>query len=128
MPSHKYQRNSEDIRRELTDIFRTLKDPRVQGILLSIVRVEVSSDLSYCKVTVSAMEGLARAQKAVVGLTSAAGYIRTELGSRLSLRHVPKLQFIASDSIAYSAEISRKLEELKQQSALHDAPGKEQPE
>ena len=128
MPSHKYQRNSEDIRRELTDIFRTLKDPRVQGILLSIVRVEVSSDLSYCKVTVSAMEGLARAHKAVEGLTSAAGYIRTELGSRLSLRHVPKLQFIASDSIAYSAEISRQLEELKQQSALHDAPGKEQPE
>ena len=127
MPSHRIDRISEDMKRELSDILRELKDPRISG-LLSIVRVDVSGDLSYAKVYISAMEGLARAQKAVEGLTSAAGYIRTELGSRLSLRHVPKLQFIASDSIAYSAEISRKLEELKQQSALHDAPGKEQPE
>ena len=121
MASHKYERHAEDIRRELTDIFRTLKDPRVQGMLLSIVRMEVSYDLSYCKVTVSAMEGLARAQKAVEGLTNAAGYIRSELGSRLTLRHVPKLQFIATDSIEYSAEISRKLEQLKKESAHPEA-------
>ena len=46
MPSHRMGRTTEDIRRELTAIFRELKDPRVQG-LISIVRVDVSSDLSY---------------------------------------------------------------------------------
>ena len=50
MASHKLQRSTEDIRRELTDILRTLKDPRVQGVFLSIVRVEVTNDFSYCKV------------------------------------------------------------------------------
>lgn len=113
MASHKLQRNTEDIRRELTDIFRTLKDPRVQGAFLSIVRVDVSNDLSYCKVYVSAMEGIERARKAVEGLERAAGFMRSELGARLSLRHVPRLQFSATDSIEYSAEISRKLEQLK---------------
>lgn len=113
MASHKMQRHTEDIRRELTDIFRTLKDPRVQGTLLSIVRVDVSNDLSYCKVYVSAMEGLESAQRAVKGLESAAGYIRSEMGARLSLRHTPRMLFYATDSIEYSAEISRKLDRLK---------------
>ena len=46
MASHRIDRTTEDIKRELTAIFRELKDPRVQGILLSVVRVEVTSDLS----------------------------------------------------------------------------------
>ena len=58
MASHRIDRTTEDIKRELTAIFRELKDPRVQNVLLSVVRVEVTSDLSYCKVYVSAMEGL----------------------------------------------------------------------
>ena len=120
MPSHKLQRNTEDIRRELTDIFRSLKDPRVQGTLLSIVRVDVSNDLSYCKVYVSAMEGYDRAKKAVEGLERAAGYIRSEVGARLSLRHVPRMQFTATDSIEYSAEISRKLIQLQKNETTDD--------
>ena len=120
MASHKLQRSTEDIRRALTAILRTLKDPRVQGVFLSIVRVEVTNDFSYCKVYISAMEGLERAKEAVRGLDSAAGYMRTELGRRLSLRHVPKLLFTATDSIEYSAEISRRLLELKSEATAAD--------
>ncbi|MCI9272924.1 MAG: 30S ribosome-binding factor RbfA [Clostridiales bacterium] len=113
MASHRIDRTTEDIKRELTAIFRELKDPRVQNVLLSVVRVEVTSDLSYCKVYVSAMEGLSKAKEAVQGLKSAAGFIRHELGGRLSLRHVPSLQFLATDSIEYSANISRMLHDLR---------------
>mgnify|MGYP002524497665 CR=1 FL=1 len=115
MPSYKLQRDTEDIRRELTDIFRQLKDPRVAGAMLSIVRVELSNDHSYCKVYVSALEGMARAQKAAEGLNNAAGFVHNELRARLSLRHVPTMVFAATDSIEYSAEISRKIEELKKE-------------
>ena len=87
MANHKLGRTTEDIRRELTDIFRTLKDPRVTSCFLSIVRVEVTNDLSYCTVYVSALEGMDKAKGAVKGLKSAAGYIRRELGHRLRLRH-----------------------------------------
>ncbi len=112
MANHKLGRTTEDIKRELTAIFRELKDPRVTGCFLSIVRVEVTNDLSYCTVHVSALEGMDRAKEAVKGLKSAAGFIRRELGHRLRLRHVPELIFTPTDSIAYSAEISRILNSL----------------
>lgn len=113
MPSFKIGRTTEDIRRELSAIQRELKDPRVQGMLLSIVRVEVTNDLSYCTVYVSAMEGMEKAKQAVKGLHSASGFIRRELGRRLQLRHVPELIFKATDSIEYSANISRILHGLE---------------
>ena len=112
MANHKLGRTTEDIRRELTDIFRGLKDPRVTSCFLSIVRVEVTNDLSYCTVYVSALEGMDRAKQAVKGLKSASGFIRRELGHRLRLRHVPELIFTPTDSIEYSAEISRILNSL----------------
>lgn len=112
MANHKLGRTTEDIKRELTAIFRELKDPRVTEVFLSIVRVEVTNDLSYCTVYVSALEGLDKAKGACKGLDSAAGYIRRELGHRLKLRHVPSLIFTATDSIEYSAEISRILNSL----------------
>lgn len=112
MANHKLGRTTEDIRRELTAIFRELKDPRVNSCFLSIVRVEVTNDLSYCTVYVSALEGLDRAKEAIKGLKSASGFIRRELGHRLRLRHVPELIFTPTDSIEYSAEISRILNSL----------------
>ncbi|MCH5297536.1 MAG: 30S ribosome-binding factor RbfA [Ruminococcus sp.] len=112
MSGHRIERTTEDIKRELTAIFRELKDPRVQNTFLSIVRVEVTNDLSYCTVQVSAIEGLDKAKEAVKGLKSAAGFIRRELGHRLKLRHVPELLFNATDSIEYSANISRILGSL----------------
>ena len=114
MASHKLGRVTEDVRRELTAILRELKDPRVRG-LISIVRVELSSDLSYCTVYISAMEGMERAGEAVEGLKSATGFVRHELGTRLRLRKVPELTFRATDSIEYSANISRILNDLKEE-------------
>ncbi|WP_370767560.1 30S ribosome-binding factor RbfA [Ruminococcus sp.] len=112
MAGHRLERTTEDIKRELTAIFRELKDPRVQQAFISIIRVDVTNDLSYCTVYVSAMEGLDRANEAVKGLKSAAGFIRRELSHRLKLRYVPQLIFKATDSIEYSANISRILNYL----------------
>lgn len=112
MAGHRIERTTEDIKRELTAIFRQLKDPRVKDTFLSIIRVDVTNDLSYCTVYVSAMEGLERSKQACKGLDSAAGFIRRELGMRLKLRHVPSLIFKATDSIEYSANISKILNDL----------------
>ena len=113
MPSYKLGRTTEDIRREVSAILRELKDQSVSGCMLSVVRVEVTNDLSYCTVYVSAMEGMETAENAVKGLKSAAGYVRRELGNRLKLRHVPEMIFKATDSIEYSANISRILHDLE---------------
>ena len=111
MPSFKAARLGEDVKRELTDIFRGLKDPRVDP-MITIVKVELSPDQSYCKIYVSSLEGMDRARETVKGLESGAGYIRRELGHRLQMRRSPELKFVADDSIEHSAEIAKKLSEL----------------
>lgn len=96
MPSFRLDRTSEDVKRELTDIMRTLKDPRING-LLSILKVDLSKDLSLCRVYVSSLDGIDAAKSAVEGLNSAAGYVRRELGQRIKLRRSPQIQFVADD-------------------------------
>ena len=93
----------------------------MKDCLLSLVRVEVTNDLSYCTVYVSTMEGLERSKTAVQGLKSAAGFIRRELGKRLSLRHVPQLIFKATDSIEYGTHISQLLHHLEPEQAGDEA-------
>lgn len=109
MPSFKNNRMSEDIHRELTDILRQVKDPRVSS-MLSVVRVELAGDGSHCKVYVSSLLGMDDAVESVKGLRSAAGFIRRELFARLKMRKSPELHFIADDSIARGAEVTKKLE------------------
>lgn len=106
MPGYKLGRVTSDIERELSALLREVKDPRVSE-LISIVKVNVSGDLSYATVYVSAIEGSEKTKESVKGLKSAAGFLRRELGKRLSLRKVPELRFVADDSIIKSAEISR---------------------
>jgi len=111
MPSHRVQRTAEDLKRELSDIIRTLKDPRITG-MLSIVKLDLSSDYSYCKVYISSMEGLDNAKNAVEGLKSASGFIRREVGMRIKMRKIPEFKFIPDDGIAYSADLNQKLKDL----------------
>jgi len=105
------QRNSEDIKRVLCALIPTLKDPRISG-MLSVVRVDLSGDGSLCRVYISAVEGMKVAKVSARGLEAAGGFIRHEVGSKLRLRVIPHFEFIADDSIEYSAEIAKKLKDL----------------
>ena len=109
MPSFKNGRITSDIQKELSSLIRELKDPRISQ-LLSVVKVDVSGDLSYAKVYVSAIEGAEKTAESVIGLRSAAGYLRRELGSRLTIRKTPELRFVEDDSIIQSAKISKILD------------------
>jgi ribosome-binding factor A len=111
MASKRLGRVAEDVKRELSDIFRGLKDPRISP-LTTIVKVDVSGDLSYAKIYVSALGGESAMKDTVKGLTSAAGYIRRELGNRLQLRKTPELKFIADNSIEHGANIAKVLSSL----------------
>ena len=110
MPNFKTSRMAEDIKREITAVIRELKDPRVRDAMLTVVRVEIVSDLSYAKVYVSSMQGMDTAKTAAEGLRGAAGYIRRELGTRLRIRKAPELKFIPDDSVRESIELFAKLE------------------
>lgn len=106
MAGYKINRITSDIKVMLSDILRDVKDPRVSK-LLSVVKVDVTNDLSYASVYVSAIEGQEKTAESVKALKGAAGYIRRELGARMKLRKVPEIKFIADNSIEKSSEISR---------------------
>ena len=108
MPSNRIGRINEEIQRELSALLRTLKDPRLQGGLLTITHVDTTSDLRWCKVYVSALDK-SREKDMLKGLKSAAGYLRRELGASLQLRYTPQLEFIADDSIQHGAHILQML-------------------
>ena len=105
-------RINEEIQRELSSLFRTLKDPRVQSGMVTITHVDTTSDLRYSRIYVSVLEK--SLEKDVIrGLKSAAGYLRRELGANMSLRYTPELQFIADDSIEYGAHILEMLRDVR---------------
>lgn len=111
--SYRAARAQEDVQRELSAILREMKDPRVADAMLTIVKIDLSSDLSSCRVFVSSLTGGEKAAQAVKVLKTAAGFIRHELGQRLELRHTPELRFIADSSIEHSADIARILNRLE---------------
>ncbi len=109
MASYKHGRITSDIQLAMSELLREVKDPRVSP-LIGVVKVDVSGDLSYATIYVSAIDGYEATLNSVKGLKSAAGYLRRELGSRLRLRKVPELRFVADDSIIKSAEIMNIIE------------------
>ena len=113
--SIKNTRINAEVQKELANLIRSeIKDPRVSK-LLSIVKVDVSGDLSYATVYVSAIEGFETTVTSVKALKGAAGFLRRELGARLSLRKVPELRFVADDSIEQSANISKIIDSFKEE-------------
>ena len=116
MASNRIGRINEEIQRELSDLLRNLKDPRVQNTMISITRVETTPDLRWAKVYVSFLEA-DRAKEAIKGLQSAGGYLRRELGRALQLRYTPELQWSLDDSITYGAKM---LELINSLGVKHD--------
>ncbi len=104
MANNRIGRINEEVQKELSALLRTLKDPRLQGGLVTITHVDTTSDLRYAKVFVSALDK-SQEKDVLKGLKSASGYLRRELGRSLQLRYTPELQFVGDDSIQQGAHI-----------------------
>ena len=103
MASNRIGRINEEIQRELSSLIRTVKDPRVSG-MISVTAVNTTPDLKFCKVYISVLDKSDVAQ-VLKGLKSASGYLRRELGRALNLRNTPELTFVRDDSIDQGAHI-----------------------
>ena len=92
------------IQRELSEIIqRSVKDPRVA--FCTVTQAEVSPDLKYVDVKVSVIGDEAQKNKTLAGLKSAAGFLRREIGNRLTLRYSPELRFAIDESADYLFKI-----------------------
>jgi ribosome-binding factor A len=114
MGSHRVERVAAQLRQEISEIIvRDLKDPRVG--MATITEVKLSPDLRNATVKVSVLGEDDGRQAAIDGLEHAKGFIRRELGLRLSnLRFAPDLHFQLDEGVAYSVRVSQLLREAQQ--------------
>ena len=112
MASNRINRINEEIQKELSSLLRTVKDPRVQDTMISITRVETTPDLRYTKGYGSFLQE-DRAEGAMKGLKSAAGYLRRQLGTNLKLRYAPEIVWALDDSITYGARMLKLINSLE---------------
>jgi ribosome-binding factor A len=107
--SRRLERLNEQMRRDVSEILRNeVKDPRVG--LITVTEARVSSDLSYARLYVRALDGDEKGM--IEGLKAATPYIRRELGKRLSIRHIPELRFEPDRALEHALHIEKLLSEV----------------
>lgn len=107
-------RISEQIRRDLSELLRQVKDPRVAHLLplVTITDIELSPDYTHAKVFYTSLAGPERAKEIAHGLGHAASFLRRELGRRLHIHHIPELHFTFDASVERGTRLSRLIDEV----------------
>lgn len=100
-----------EVMKELSQIIRETKDPRIHP-MTSIVAVDVATDLKTCKAYVSVLGSKEDRDSTIAGLKNAEGFIRRELAHRLNLRNTPQITFIMDTSIEDAMAMMKKIDEV----------------
>ncbi len=110
--SQRQERVAALVRKVVSDLLSTrIKDPRIG--FTSVVKVEVTKDLSIAKVHVSVFGSQEDKERTMSGLRSAQGLVRSEVGKALGIRHAPEIQFVLDKGIEHSIKVSKILNEIK---------------
>jgi ribosome-binding factor A len=105
-------RVGEQIKKELGQIIQQeIKDPRIGFV--TITAVEMSGDLQQAKVYVSILGSQTEKDESIKALEKAKGFIRSEVGRRVQLRHVPEIHFSVDHSLDHSDQITRLLHDVR---------------
>lgn len=105
------RRTAEQIKTILsTLVLRDMRDPRLQGLTITVVRID--REMQYADIFVNALGDESREEEVMDALTGAKGYLRRELASRVELRTVPQLHFHWDPTLAHAERIDELLESL----------------
>ena len=107
------ERVNEQIHRELSELLRQVKDPRIAHLLplVTLTGVEVSPDYTHAKVFYTSMVPQDRRSEVDRRLRHAAGFLRRELGRRIRIHHLPELHFAFDASVERGTHLSHLIDE-----------------
>ena len=111
MSQYRTARLKGQFKEEVSDILRNMKDPRIGFV--SITSMEVSGDHRHVKAFVSILGSEEEQQETMKALETATGFIRSEMGRRIQLRHTPEIIFRLDDSLEHGAHINKLLKDLE---------------
>lgn len=110
--SIKSTRINGEVKKELSNLIsREIKDPRINP-MTSVVSVDVATDLKTAKVYISVLGDEESKASTLLGLRSAASFMRGQLAKTLNLRNTPELNFIIDSSIEYGVHMSKLIDEV----------------
>ena len=108
-------RVNDEIFKEVSQIIRgELKDPLIRA-MTSVVRVETTQDLKYCKIYVSVLGDAAQKESVMKGLKNAGGFIRHLVAERVNLRLTPELSFKLDESAEYAVRMNQLMEQISKE-------------
>lgn len=106
-------RINDEIKKEVAEIIRSeLKDPRI-GAITSVLKVDTTNDLKFCKVYVSILGDKPKKEEVMQVLKNASGFIRKQVAMKINLRNTPEFKFELDESLEYSIRISKLIDEVK---------------
>lgn len=112
MANFRSGRVGEQMKKELSQLIQTgVKDPRIGFV--TVTGVDVTNDLSQAKVYLSVMGDEEQKEQTIKALEKASGFLRSEVGKRVHLRHTPELLFKIDTSIEYGSHIEKLLGEIR---------------
>jgi ribosome-binding factor A len=113
-PARRPEQVAGTLRQVITDaLAREVRDPRVGFV--TVTGVVVSNDLSHARVMVSVAGDEAERSRALQGLQSAAGFLRTRAARALTTRTVPELHFELDRGVEHAARIEELLESIRRE-------------
>ena len=109
-------RVADQIQRDVAELIRDLKDPRIG--MVTINAVEVTADYAHATILFSLLIG--DAQDCEIALNEAAGFIRNGLFKRLQIHTVPTLHFVFDRTTERAAELSLLIQQANATRAKED--------
>jgi ribosome-binding factor A len=112
--SRRPEQVAETLRQVIADaLTREVRDPRVGFVTLT--GVLVTNDLSHARIMVTVPGEEADKARALEGLQSAAGFLRSRAARSLSTRSVPELHFELDRGLEHAARISELLNDIRRE-------------
>lgn len=111
---YRRERLGSEIGRETAEIIRReLRDPRLG--MVSITKVEVSTDMRYARIFVSIFGDDKKRKLSMAGLRHATGFVQKELGRRIRMRVFPEVSFVLDESIDKAFKITKIIDDLAEE-------------
>ena len=111
--SIKIDRIASNIVKEISYILATeVKDNDIKFV--TVTDAKVTNDLSFAKIYFTVLDE-GRKKETLLALKNASKFIRRELADRVDIRHIPELEFVYDESIAYGKKIENIIEQIHEE-------------
>lgn len=127
MAGSRRARVDEEVKRAVSEIIASdVKDDRLSP-MVSVTAAEVTQDLKFAKIFISVFGTDKERARTMEALEHAAGFIRSRLARKISLRRAPELIFEPDNSVENGLHIARLLSEVQAEDAANAAAAEDKP-